>query len=376
MALKKYKLGQLIELYDEKNSKNEFTSKSDIQGVNNKKQFQDYRATTADMELQTYRICRTGMFACNKATSRNGNKISIALRCGKDCLVSPSYYCFKVIREDIILPEYLNIWFSRPSFDSYAITNSWGSATEFFSWDEMCNIDIELPSIEIQQKYVNVYKAMVANQKTYEKGLDDLKLVCDAYIENLRKTTPCEEIGTYIEKVDKRNTDKLLNIEDVKSINKDGTFARTVANVDVTRIHTYKIVHPNEFAYTNRINIGSIARRLEKDKACLVSASYDVFRIVNTEKLLPEYLTLWLRRTEFFRSTGFYAIGSVKDSFTVEMMGEVKIPIPAMEIQKSIAAIYEVYLKRKEINEKLKSQIKDLCPILITGAVQEAKKEK
>ena len=51
----------------------------------------------------------------------------------------------------------------------------------------MCDIEIELPDLETQEKFVNVYQAMCENQKAYERGLDDLKLVCDAYIEDLRK---------------------------------------------------------------------------------------------------------------------------------------------------------------------------------------------
>lgn len=97
------------------------------------------------------------------------------------------------------------MYFNRPEFDRYSRFNSWGSARETFSWDDMCDMDIELPPIEIQQKYVDVYNAMLANQECYERGLDDLKLTCDAYIEELRRKLPCEPIGPYIERHDVRN---------------------------------------------------------------------------------------------------------------------------------------------------------------------------
>ncbi len=80
---------------------------------------------------------------------------------------------------------------------------------------------------------------------------------------------------------------------------------------------------------------------------------------------------LWLQRTEFFRSTLFYALGSVRDTFDVKLMREVEIPIPDIHIQQAIVDIYKCYLKRKEINERLKAQINDLCPILIRGSIQE-----
>ena len=101
---------------------------------------------------------------------------------------------------------------------------------------------------------------------------------------------------------------------------------------------------------------------------------YVVFE-TNAQQLLPEYLILWLNRKEFQRSTLFYAMGSVRDTFDFKLMQETSIPIPTIDIQKAIANIYTAYCTRKEINEKLKAQIKDLCPVLIAGAINEAKKE-
>ena len=98
---------------------------------------------------------------------------------------------------------------------------------------------------------------------------------------------------------------------------------------------------------------------------------YIVFEVINQKKLLPEYLMMWYGRKEFQRSTMFYATGSVRDTFSFDVMQEVKIPIPEIKIQKSIADIYNVYITRKEINERLKEQIKKMCPVLIKGALEE-----
>ena len=147
-------------MYDAINDNKEFVNIADLQGINSNKYFQECKSNKNDIDLFRYRICRTRMFAYNRATSRNGEKISIALRTGKDCIVSPSYYCFRVIREDIVCPEYLDIWFKRPVFDRYARYNSWGSATEFFTFDDFCLTEIDLPSLEVQQKVVNNYKIL------------------------------------------------------------------------------------------------------------------------------------------------------------------------------------------------------------------------
>ena len=132
----------------------------------------------------------------------------------------------------------------------------------------------------------------------------------------------------------------------------------------------YKIVHKGQFAYNpSRINLGSIA--LLNGDTCIISPMYIVFEIIDTNRLLPEYLMLWFGRKEFQRSTFFYATGSVRDTFNFDLMREVKIPIPDIDTQKAIVNIYNVYIKRKEINEQLKTQIKDICPILIKGSIEE-----
>ena len=97
------------------------------------------------------------------------------------------------------------MFFNRPEFDRYVITNSWGSSTEFYNWEDICEVDIPVPPIEIQRKYAAIYNAMLANQQSYAQGLDDLKVVCDAYIESLRHQLPLEKIGKYLERTDIRN---------------------------------------------------------------------------------------------------------------------------------------------------------------------------
>ena len=375
MASTKCKLGQHIELRGETND-NLIFGLEDVRGVNNSKKLMQTKADMNGRDISKFQIVYPGEFVFNHRTSRNGSKFSIAYNDGdKPVICTEDYIVFRVRKDSryILSAEWLYMYFNRSEFDRYVITNSWGSSTEFYNWEDICSIELELPTLEIQQKYVDTYNAMVVNQQSYERGLEDLKLVCDGYIEDLRRKMPCEAIGAYIEQVDERNTHKLLDVSDVKSVNMDGTFAETVANVDPARIHTYKIVKPNEFAYTNRINIGSIARRLPEDGDCLVSASYDVFRVTNPEKLMPEYLTLWIRRNEFFRSAGFYAVGSVKDSFSVDMMKLLEIPIPDISTQRAIVDLYQAYLIRKNISEQLKKQIKDICSILIRGSLEEAK---
>ena len=373
MALTKYRLGELIELCEMTNEDLSF-GVDDVRGVNNLKKLMPTKADINGRDLAKFQIVHPGEFVFNHRTSRNGSKFSIAYNDGEKPVICTEDYVVFRIREDAtktILAYWLYMFLNRSEFDRYVITNSWGSSTEFYNWEDLCAIELNLPSLPVQQKYVDIYKAMVANQKSYERGLEDLKLVCDGYIEDLRRKMPCEKIGPYIAARDERNVDEKLNVSDVKSVNMDGTFQETVANVDAGRINTYKEVNPYDFAYTNRINIGSIAMRLPCDEKCLVSASYDVFYITDAQALMPEYLFLWIRRKEFFRAAGYYSVGSVKDNFSIEMLKEMEIPIPDIKVQRSIAGIFDVYNERKAINERLKAQIKDICPILIKGSLEE-----
>lgn len=368
MALSKYKLGELIELRDERNSDGKFTLE-DVKGISIQKKFIETKADMQDVSLSPYILVKPDYFAYVTVTSRNGEKITLAHNVtNQTYIVSSSYVVFQVSRPDLLLSDYLFMYFNRSEFDRYARFNSWGSARETFDWDTMCDIDIELPYLPTQQKYVDIYKAMVANQQSYERGLEDLKLVCDAYIEDLRRKMPCEKIGKYITECNERN--ESLKILDVKGVESSGNFVETKANTDGLDFSNYKIVDVNQFGYNpSRINLGSIA--LKTDEKCIVSPMYIVFKIDNPTKLLPEYLMLWLSRSEFRRSTQFYTSGSVRDTFGFSEMQDVAIPIPSIEIQKSIVDIYNVYIKRKQINEQLKTQIKDICPILIRGSLKE-----
>lgn len=130
-------------------------------GINNNKYFQPSHTNTIGIDLQTYRIVRSGQFAYNRATTRNGDKISISLREGEDCIVSPSYRVFKIKDENELLSEYLMMWFRRPEFDRYARFMSHGSAHEFFEWDQMCEVRLPVPSIDKQKEIVKEYNTIV-----------------------------------------------------------------------------------------------------------------------------------------------------------------------------------------------------------------------
>lgn len=373
MGLGKYKLGELIQIHDERNVELAY-GLNDVKGISIQKEFIETKADMSGVSLKPYILVKPGCFAYVTVTSRNGEKITIAHNnTNNTYIISSSYIVFRVKRTDLLLPDYLFMYFKRSEFDRYARYNSWGSARETFSWKEMCDIDIELPDIAIQQKYVDIYNAMLENQRCYESALEDLKLVCDAYIEELSKDYQSVTIGQFIFQRDLRN-DGSLGVSSVRGIATSKEFINTKADMEGVGLNNYKVVAPGQFAYvpdtSRRGDKISLALNISEN-TYLVSSISIVF---DTQKdvLLPEYLMLFFVRSEFDRYARFHSWGSARETFDWSEMCDVQIPIPDIKIQQYIVNIYTAYLLRKEINEQLKTQVKDVCPILIKGSLEEA----
>ena len=150
------RLGDYIELVDERN-KDEIYSESDVRGISTSKAFIETKANLNGVNLSGYKIVRQYEFAYVADTSRRGEKIALAYADEKPCIISSNYTVFKVKDDTKLLPRYLMMFFNRPEFDRYARFNSWGSARETFSWEDFCDIKLNLPSIDIQRKYVAIY---------------------------------------------------------------------------------------------------------------------------------------------------------------------------------------------------------------------------
>lgn len=374
MALSKYKLGELIQLEDERNSQGLY-SIDDVKGISIQKIFIETKADMQGVSLTPYILVKPDFFAYVTVTSRNGEKITLAHNTTENTyIVSSSYVVFSIKRNDLLLSDYLFMYFNRPEFDRYSRFNSWGSARETFSWEDFCDIEIDLPSLDIQQKYVDVYNAMLANQQTYERGLEDLKLVCDATLEDLKKNYPIKSFGEYIKRVDERNIgNKYKNVKNV-SVTKE--FSDVSSKVNKNELSGYKIVRPRQIAFvqtTHNEHVFCNALNNTND-VILVTSVNEVFEC-DESMILPEYLCINFNRSEFDRYARFNSWGSARETFTWTDLQEVKIPIPPIEVQRALSNLFTIYRERKQFNVLLKSQIKDLCPILIKGSIEEGRKE-
>lgn len=369
MGLTKYKLGELIELTDERNASGKY-SLDDVKGISTEKVFIDTKANMDGVSLDSYKVVNYREFAYVPDTSRRGDKIALAFNNdAHSVLISSIYTTFKCKRLDVLIPEFLYISFNRPEFDRYSRFNSWGSARETFSWDDFCDIDIILPDIDQQHKYVNVYLALQNNLTAYQSKVEELKLVCDGYIEDLRRRMPSRRIGEYIVESNTKNSDN--KIKEVRSVSVTKEFKLTNAKVNKNELRNYLVVRPKEIAFVQTTGNEKVLAFAYNDQEypVVVSSVDKVFKSKDENTLDLQFLSLYLSRKEFDRYARFNSWGSAREVFTMDDMNNVAIPIPDISVQREIVNIHKCYIERQRIAEALKEQLKNICPVLIRGSL-------
>lgn len=362
MALTKYKFGDLIQQRREK-----YTGIDNLPswGVS-KDGF--IRPKQEDADTSIYNVYYRNDFVFNPARMELN---SIALNSYFDKAICSSLYeIFYVTRPDIVLPEYMNLYLKRDEFARKCWFEAVGSARNYFRVSNLVEFDIELPDIPTQQKYVDIYHAMIANQQSYERGLEDLKLTLDAYVENARReknTSDCAEylLGDLIQ----QRREKYDGTEmPIRGVAKEGFIEPKQPDADLQLYNQYYL---NDFVFNPaRMEINSIALNLYYDKACC-SSLYEIFYVKRTDLVIPEYLNLLLKRDEFARWCAFVGWGSAREYCRIDAISQYKIVLPSLERQEAVVELSRAYNMRRKINEKLKAQIKDICPILIKGSLEE-----
>lgn len=366
MALNK--LGDFIEQVDIRNEGNIFGVES-LRGISINKVLIPTKADTSNLNLKPYKIVRHNWFTYCTVTSRNGNKISLAYNDGDDCIVSSINPVFKVKDENKLLSRYLMMYFNRSEFDRCARFNSWGSVRETFSWEDFCDIELEVPSIEIQKKYVAIYEGLLANLRSYEKGLDDLKLVCDGYIEELRRNYKPEKLYNYIEQYKTINKD--LKVQKLAGLI-GGKIKEARKSSGQDNLSKFQVVYPNTIVYPppHFGEVGTIG--IVEDVPVLLSPMYVSFKAKDETNVNMHYVLLWCYRSEFKRYASFASCDSIRDTFDFEKLSEYAIPVPPKKIQDSIVSVYIEMEKRKTYLDALKQQIMSICPVLIRGSILDA----
>ena len=370
MGLNRYKIGDLISVVDERNTE----GIRDFYGVNINKEFMPTAANTDGLNEKKYKVIRKERFVFSGMQTGRDECIRISMYMdGNPIIVSPAYTTFEVTAADKVVPLYFFMVFLSKEKDRLGWFYSDSSIRANLDWERFCDIELDLPPLSVQRKYVAIYRAMLENQKSYERGLEDLKLAADALLERFKYGTQRIPLGQLVKESDQRNVDGTFRT--VEGVNKDKLFMPSVANgADLTK---YKTVQTGQFA-CNLMHVGRdkavpVALQMEED-GFIVSPAYLVFSI-DDERVLPQYVLMWLSRQETDRYAWFMSDTNVRSGMEKKRFYEIDIPVPEISLQQSLVEIYEALSSRQKINEKLKSQIKSLCPILIKGSLEEGQRE-
>ena len=188
-------------------------------GVSISKEFMPSIANTIGTDMSSYKVVELRQFVYIADTSRRGDKIAIALLEGDDkVIVSSIYTVFEVKNKQELLPEYLMIWFRRSEFDRYARFKSHGSAREIFSWEEMCDVELPIPSIEQQQKMVSEYEAVTRRIRLNEQIIAKLEETAQALYRKM-----------FVDGIDKENLPegwRMGTLGEIAEINTDNISAK------------------------------------------------------------------------------------------------------------------------------------------------------
>lgn len=363
------RLGELIELCDERNSEGKYGI-DDVRGMTISKEIISTKADIKDTDLSKFYIVYPNEFIYNPRT--HGKKIGLGFNNSlKPILISWNNTAFKVKDIEKVEPTYLYMIFNREEWDREACYNSWGSSTVVFAWEDLCNMKIPLPSIETQKELVAVYNGLKELAEENEKLLEPLEESCQAFIVDCKKKYPSKELGNYIEECDERNESGKYTLDDVRGISNLKELIETKADMNGVSLTSYKLLKPKEFSYvsvTSR-NGDKISIAINNtEQTFIVSSSYINFKVYKNDELLPEFLFTLLNRDSFNLYSRFNSWGSARETFDWSEMCRVQIPVPPLEIQQKIVDLYNCYEECKRISTTAREKIKNLCPALVQKA--------
>lgn len=356
-------LGDYIEPCDERNH-NDLYNEDDVRGLATSKQIISTKANLNGVLLTSYKVLKPNEFAYVSDTSRRADKISLGFNQDNEAyIVSSISTVFRVKDENELLPDYLYLWFCRSEFDRYVRFNSWGSARETFSYDDMSRIEIPLPSLDRQRELVEAWRGLREMKEENERIAEPLESLCRSYLQDLKYKYPLCAIGPYIEPCDARNSDLTIKLSQGIANSKVFQAPKQVAE----NSRSDKIVRKGQFAYNRATTRNgekiSIAYREGED--CTVSSAYQVFYINDEDKLNPYFLWLWFKRSEFDRYARYMSKGSAHEFFEFDEMCRVEIPLPPIEVQRAIVDIYRCANECRKIAAEANSLSTTICPSLI-----------
>ena len=344
----------------EVNVRNRDEKVTNLQGVSISKMFIPSIANTIGTDMSTYKIVKPGQFAYGPVTSRNGDKVSIALYDGsEDAIISQAYTVFDIIDKDEVSNKYLMMWFQRPEFDRYARFHSHGSAREIFDWDELCNVMIPLPSIEHQREIVEEYETLSRRISLNEQMIQHLEATALALYRKM-----------FVDNIDKENLPVGWHMGTLGEVVECFDHMRRPLagydRIDMEKKYPYYgaaalMDYVDDFLFDGTyILMGEDGTVINEDNTPVIQYVTGKFWVNNHAHILKgingfneNLLFLALKQTK----VNEYITGGVQAKINQENMMSIPLLIPTMndlkEITISIEPLFQAMLIKKQENSKL-----------------------
>ena len=386
------KLGQFIQQVSIKNSD---LRVDNLLGVSITKEFIKSIANTIGTDMTTYKIVKKNQFTYGSITSRNGDKISIALLQEDEAIVSTSYTVFEITNTNELLPEYLMMWFRRPEFDRYARYMSHGSTREAFGWEEMCDVEFPVPILEKQKEIIKEYHTITdrikLNEQLNQKLEDTAQSIYKEWFVNFEfpdengkpyksnggEMVYCDELdmdipidwsvdtlGSYVNS-NSSTFSKSDNFEEIKYVDTSSITNNKIEHIQILEVNKDVIpsrakrkVKHNSIIYSSvRPNLCHFGLIKNPPNNLIVSTG---FIVIDTNKdLLAEYVFLFLtsaKLIKYFQSKAEMSV-STYPSIKPEDLLETKILLPdnktLINLKQILEPIYNLQLNKNSESKSL-----------------------
>ena len=340
-------------------------------GVSISKEFMPSIANTIGTDMSSYKIVEPRQFAYGPVTSRNGDKVSIALyKNDEKAIVSQAYTIFEVKNKQELLPEYLMMWFRRPEFDRYARFKSHGSAREIFSWEEMCDVELPVPSIEQQQKMVSEYETVTRRIRLNEQ-----------IIARLEETAQTLYRKMFVDGIDKKNLPGgwrigvISDFGDVITGKTPSSNAPKDFGMDMPFITPGDFQYYNKFAISSERGLSAIGYRrlsnkiLPKGSVIVTCIGSDMGKVAITSErcITNQQMNSIIVKEKFYSDYLYYYLSSMKDKLKGMALGSSTMPLLNKSDFEKIAivipaksSLYAFDTKVSSVNKLLKLHFKEI----------------
>ena len=340
-------------------------------GVSISKEFMPSIANTIGTDMSSYKVVELRQFVYIADTSRRGDKIAIALLEGDDkVIVSSIYTVFEVKNKQELLPEYLMMWFRRPEFDRYARFKSHGSAREIFSWEEMCDVELPILSIEQQQKIVSEYEAVTRRIRLNEQIITKLEETAQALYRKM-----------LVDGIDKENLPDGWRMGVISDFGDVITGKTPSSNVPEDFGMDMPFITPGDFQYYNKFAIGSerglsaigyrrLSNKILPEGSVIVTCiGSDMGKVAIASELCitNQQMNSIIVKEKFYSDYLYYCLSSMKDKLKGMALGSSTMPLLNKSDFEKIAivipaksSLYAFDTKVSSVNKLLKLHFKEI----------------